>query len=835
MNAEHSETATDAQAPTATPAPLRLPAEGRSDGAHDAEAVALRTFFHGGEGADLEPPGGDWLPAALHPYRNPEAIRTDYPLFLRAGDPSEGEKDCQPLSSLLRQTLAELAPGDEDGRILKDNLPRLEQCLRRSLGEAPLPRGLAEILPDAAAAMQEELALRDAAAARLAEDLERLMQAVPEGQLLALTEATALNLLLYTADGRVQRSHLALRHTCTEAVRHLRDLLRVEHAREERGHIEGAATTLFDPAALEQVLKPVRGTPKSDPARCERIDALIATLTRFLEAPAPPSAYVVHTGALPEDWRTPNAHWHPSDPADLCETLVQVFDQMAAPYAALFAALRLARLELLGRYDATRHAPAAAALTWESFSREELLALPVVLAWTPAADVVRLSLTRVSSLLRSGRPVQLLLTVQPHLDPAASNEPEATARYRFEPAYLGISQREVLVHQTSAARPEHLLDGYRMSLGATRAGLHVIASGLADEAARRTGPWLQAGAALEGRAHPLLHYNPEAGTTWMRRFDIGGNPEADDDWPRTTLTCRSADDHEHSLEVRFTFADFALLEPALREHFRVVDSTRNADHLIPLADYLERPADEMHDELPMIWAAAPDGQLYRLVLSQSLVHLCRDRLNYWRTIQELAGVRNEHVREALAQERARLEQEFAAQRAALLEEHAAEVQHVRDTTAREALERLAARLVDPAGFAAPPPSVERTSPVADGGTEVPTAERPPAPAKEAKAVEPESSVPEAAEAAEELEELEPWITSALCTSCNDCINLNPQLFVYNANKQAIIGDPTAGTFEQLVVAAEKCPARCIHPGLPGDPAEATPELIARAQAFNGAG
>jgi len=60
----------------------------------------------------------------------------------------------------------------------------------------------------------------------------------------------------------------------------------------------------------------------------------------------------------------------------------------------------------------------------------------------------------------------------------------------------------------------------------------------------------------------------------------------------------------------------------------------------------------------------------------------------------------------------------------------------------------------------------------------------------------------------------PYIDSALCTSCNECINLNPRMFQYNENKQAYIADPKAGPYKTLVKAAAACPAQCIHPGPP---------------------
>ena len=72
-----------------------------------------------------------------------------------------------------------------------------------------------------------------------------------------------------------------------------------------------------------------------------------------------------------------------------------------------------------------------------------------------------------------------------------------------------------------------------------------------------------------------------------------------------------------------------------------------------------------------------------------------------------------------------------------------------------------------------------------------------------------------------------------CTSCNDCIDINRQMFRYNENKQAEIADATKGTFKELVKAGEICPAHCIHPGAPreGDKT-ATPALIERAAKLN---
>jgi hypothetical protein len=58
------------------------------------------------------------------------------------------------------------------------------------------------------------------------------------------------------------------------------------------------------------------------------------------------------------------------------------------------------------------------------------------------------------------------------------------------------------------------------------------------------------------------------------------------------------------------------------------------------------------------------------------------------------------------------------------------------------------------------------------------------------------------------------------------------MFAYNENKQAYVANPDAGTYAQLVEAAETCQVSIIHPGKPRNPNE--PDLKAlqeRAAAF----
>ena len=79
---------------------------------------------------------------------------------------------------------------------------------------------------------------------------------------------------------------------------------------------------------------------------------------------------------------------------------------------------------------------------------------------------------------------------------------------------------------------------------------------------------------------------------------------------------------------------------------------------------------------------------------------------------------------------------------------------------------------------------------------------------------------------------DPWIETARCSTCNECTALNDRMFAYNENQQAYVKDPSAGTYRQLVEAAESCQVAIIHPGKPVNLSEAgLDELLKRAEAF----
>jgi pyruvate-ferredoxin/flavodoxin oxidoreductase len=78
-----------------------------------------------------------------------------------------------------------------------------------------------------------------------------------------------------------------------------------------------------------------------------------------------------------------------------------------------------------------------------------------------------------------------------------------------------------------------------------------------------------------------------------------------------------------------------------------------------------------------------------------------------------------------------------------------------------------------------------------------------------------------------------YIDTPECTACDECTKLAPKVFAYNDEKKAIVVNPQGGKYADLVKAAEKCTAGCLHPGTPWNMSEAgVDKLIARAAKYN---
>ncbi|MEN8170826.1 MAG: ferredoxin [Pseudomonadota bacterium] len=773
--------------------------------------------------------GSDFLPALLEPYRDVSRLRYDYPLFLFDAAQSEAnpnpEQQAKPIAEVLGETVASFAPGGDSARILKDNLPWLERELRQKLVNVEGPVSATALVKDATEAMVKHLSLDKQNNTRLQDDIDKMLAALPgNGYLLAYGRYPAIHLLVHSIRSRVIPRHAGFRAEIEEHIRELKILLDVAHSQSDEAKKPetlsgsmGGGSSLIDTSVLSRVMgTKSQGSVAMSEERRKRIESALQALEEYQHSNT--LVRFIHNGPLEGEWLSSTEGFESIDEADPCAAATRHFDEEAQRLARVFAANRIARLEINAIYDAAIHDPFFANFDWEAFSREELLLVPAVIALESANHVANDGMNSFSKLLSSGRPVQIFVRVQAHNNPAASSDEDPFQNYRTELGYLGIAHRQAVVSQASAARHINLLERFGSALDATRTSLHLINIGL-----RPTGQdmglnaWLVAGAALEGRVHPAFSINPAAGDAFADRMDFSGNPQPENDWPLHMFEYLDDTGINVVQELAFTFADYALLIPRLHHHFAVVPNECDTDALVPVAEFLQLPEERVHQHVPFIWGVGSGNVLHRVVISRALIQACRDRLNFWHTLQEMAGVRNKHIDNAIAATRAEVEAQAAAEKAELQAQFEAELANVRAEAAGEVMGKLTDVLLGmdfTSGAPRPAFAASTTAPAAAA----------------------EEEVVEEAPVEEEEEEVlveDPWIDTPLCTTCNDCLEINPIMFLYDDTNQAVLGDLSSGTYKQMVEAAEICPSKCIHPGQPWDASESgLDELKERAAPFN---
>ncbi len=553
-----------------------------------------------------------------------------------------------------------------------------------------------------------------------------------------------------------------------------------------------------------------------------------------------------------------------------------------------FVAVRRARLQLDGTYDPTRHEPAFQAFTWEDFSDREFDLCPPMLVVGGDGAMLDIGFQNLSRLMASGKPIRVLvLDTQVYsntggqactsgfLGQVSDMAEFGSAQHgkreeRKELGLIALAHRGSFVLQSSQASPAHLLGGVLRGIRKRRPAIFNIHApcpvehGLPDD-------WAPTAAKMahESRAFPHFIFDPDAGASIADCLDLDDNPDRDRTWPTYELTYRDPEtDEEHTLELPMTIADWAATEGRFRKHFRELpaegsDGAPPADELVPFHEFVDMSGEERAGKTAWIHALDDEGRLTRLSVSPEIAELAEDRLAFWSQLRELAGLKvPESVRRTL---RSELEAEFERRTHELEAEYEAKLDDVRTRYPRIVARRLAEGLVrsgdgartlaEILAEAESTPNLEPirleeaglgsngvggvgeqaaepgASPVGVATATVAAPSAAPDPsASAAPAAEPEA--PAKAKPAHGGLRMEPFIETARCTSCDECTKLNPHMFAYDENKQAYIKDASAGTFKELVQAAERCTAGIIHPGDPLNPDE--PDLdkwVARAARF----
>ena len=485
-----------------------------------------------------------------------------------------------------------------------------------------------------------------------------------------------------------------------------------------------------------------------------------------------------------------------------------------------FKAIRQAELEIKGEYQPEVHDKFFSYFNWEQFSDEEYKLCPPVVSVGGDGAMYDIGFQNLSRMMMSGRPIKVLVLdtqvysntggqacTSTYIGQVADMTPygkqiHGKKENRKEMSVIAMAHRTSYVLQGTISNLTHLIEGYIDGLNSHRPAIFNIYSvcqpehGVADDATTK-----QSKLAIESRAYPLYKYNPDLGTTFEECSSLEGNPAIKEDWPTYKLEYQTDNGKTESMDLPLTFADFALTEGRFRKHFHIAPpETWNGD-MIPLAEFIELSKEDRHDHYPYIWGVDNNNHLIRVLVSAELVHSTEERRDFWRQLKSLVGVDKEvsavDVNKIADDARAEMAQKITSSLLAMA------------AGSGNAAANLDAFLnpKDTAGT----PSTETTSVT------------PNAPASAS------SSTSDTATG----DDYEPvWIDTPECTACDECTDINPNIFAYNEDKQAVVINPKGGSYLDIVKAAEKCTAEAIHPGTPFDPNEPNlDKLVKRAEKY----
>jgi ferredoxin len=734
-----------------------------------------QVVFHLTGRRDEADSGADALPVGLRPallaaYRHLESIRHDFPVVLATG----GGEYVVSLSAAVDGALRAVAPQGLRGEAMRKRALQVERALRRA-AMADSAGTLREQWEATVAALAAETSPQDETFVR---EMQAVRTALPvDGAIAACNTLLPARFVQHAWHVVQQEKALAAWHRIEASTLRLEAILRADFARSPAAlqptHLQasfaGTHQPLFDFGAMSQLLAQTALRGGLDASRRERIGWALDVLRAQEFFRAPSAQPVDHS-------RSGAARFLFTE----VEAALDAFRRHLPDMVRLLKALQVAELEAEGQYVHELHGPVFARMDAMTLSAQDFQFFPdYLVCLSGAAPGVHAALT---DALSSGMPIKVLLHVDDLLDEAAPGRGQFSFGMRGSQfAAMAVNIGDVFVLQSAASNLLQVRD--RLQRGLRHAGPALFSVFAPPEPQADGLPgYLAAAAAMQSRAFPAFSYDPGAGPDLASRFSLENNPQPDKDWPSESLTYADQDLQSVTTELAFTFADYLLCDPRHADHFVAVPRANWEKGLMPAQHWLENPPHDAAAGLPYVLAVDEADLLCRLVVDEQLMRAALRCREAWRRLQELGGIHDSRAERLMAKEKLRWEQEHAA----------------------AAVASAATIAAAPAALSVP--SVPEVASVVSVS----------APAAE----EPQRNPDEA------------YIETIRCSSCNECTLASPKMFAYDDNKQAYITDLKAGTYRQLVEAAESCQVSVIHPGKPWNPDEpGLEELIERAKPF----
>lgn len=464
---------------------------------------------------------------------------------------------------------------------------------------------------------------------------------------------------------------------------------------------------------------------------------------------------------------------------DNLSAALKAYHERMSEISNLVRAIAIAELELDNAYSEDKHSAFFERFGPQALTPEDLAQFPAYLVCLHDSECNTRDLARLMEIVTCDLPIKVLIHVSDSFGEPSPQEGRHTGSFVQQLVHTFVAG-DAYVLQSPAS---HLYrQRVQIQKGLEYRGPAVFSVFVPfPDGCTQLPAYLVAAAAMESRVFPAFSYNPAAGKGLADRFDISGNPDVEADWPRRELRFEDEQLQAVTEDVAFTAVDFALIDPMYGKHFALADKDAWQEDLVTVADYIDCASADTVEAVPSVAVVSRDNTLQRLVADEQLIRMARRCRERWHSLQELGGVHNSYA--SAAREDAKAEFVQAEKELAVVDKVAQ-------------------------------PAVEKTT-------------QPDA------AVVTETVAAEAVEADADDSTNEAYIETPRCTTCDECTDRNDRMFAYDENKQAYIKDLNAGTYRELIEAAEICQVAIIHPGLPLNPDEpGLDELIERGKLFN---
>ncbi|MDH5720127.1 MAG: ferredoxin [Spirochaetia bacterium] len=453
---------------------------------------------------------------------------------------------------------------------------------------------------------------------------------------------------------------------------------------------------------------------------------------------------------------------------------------------------RIGNLEVKAHYNEEVHDKFFKNFDWKKMNDEEISFCTPYIIFAQSSDETH-DLGDIVKLISLGRPVKLCMLQDSFIEEGEGITGRAAAlKLHPDLGFLGVSLRKIFVAQGSIALSESLNSAIASGIASGRPALISIfsANASSQEELKK-----QAELALKSRTFTHLVYDPDKSADFVKCLDISMNPELEAYAPNSTVAFVSGSGEKSSEAYSFTFADFVKSIGGFEKEYELLKEEKAGKH-VTLYEYLNLNYENRVQKVPVIHAINGDNKIKKYIVPKNVVALTTDKFHLWKTFQQLAGVRNPFVieieqktKEALADEKDKAVNDVKAKMTA-------EMQQKTKEAVTGAMRNLAMKLTGLSDMM--PAAVSKPAVVS-------------ASASASAAKEPAADTGQASE--------EAWVETELCTACDECIMVNKSIFVYDGNKQVVIKNAKGGPYRDLVKAAEKCPVKIIHPGLPWDSSE----------------